>query len=69
MILSDSLLRVMTCLLALAVSGCVTPPPKPHPGETEDERASREVFRENWIRPSVSQEDVDFYYRPFWHNK
>ncbi len=34
--------------------------------ETQDERANREVFRENWLLPSVSNEDKDFFYRPFW---
>ena len=34
--------------------------------ETQDERASREVFRSNWLLASVSQEDKDFFYRPFW---
>ena len=34
--------------------------------ETDDERATREVFRENWLLPSVSNEDKDFFYRPFW---
>ena len=34
--------------------------------ETQDERASREVFRSNWLLPSVSNEDKDFFYRPFW---
>lgn len=62
-------LRMLTFLLALVVSGCVTPPRIPPVGETEDERTDREVFHENWIRPSVSQEDVDFFYRPFWRNK
>ena len=34
--------------------------------ETQDERATREVFRENWLLPSVSNEDKEFFYRPFW---
>ena len=34
--------------------------------ETDEERATREVFRENWLLPSVSNEDKDFFYRPFW---
>jgi hypothetical protein len=34
--------------------------------ETHDERASREVFRSNWILPSVSEDEKDFFYRPFW---
>ena len=34
--------------------------------ETYDERASREVFRSNWIVPSVSEEDKNFFYRPFF---
>ena len=34
--------------------------------ETQDERATREVFRSNWIFPSVSEDEKDFFYRPFW---
>ena len=34
--------------------------------ETHDERATREVFRSNWLLPSVSDEEKDFFYRPFW---
>lgn len=34
--------------------------------ETEDERTSREVFRSNWLFPSVSEEEKDFYYRSWW---
>ncbi|MEO6738621.1 MAG: hypothetical protein ABIP20_00105 [Chthoniobacteraceae bacterium] len=34
--------------------------------ETQDERANREVFRDNWLLPSVSNEDKEFFYRPFW---
>ena len=56
------------CALALLLTGCVTKSQHgiSRPGETEDQRIDREVFRENWIRPSVSQEDWDFFYRPFW---
>jgi hypothetical protein len=33
--------------------------------ETQEEREHREVFYSNWLRPSVSEEDKDFYYRSF----
>ena len=61
-------MRFTGCAVALLLAGCVTPNRQGirRVGETEDQRIDREVFRENWIRPSVSQEDVDFFYRPFW---
>ncbi len=34
--------------------------------ETDDERATREVFRSNWLLPSVSEDEKEFFYRPFW---
>ncbi len=53
---------------ALVLSGCASKEEiaARRRWETYDERASREVFRSNWLLPSVSQEDKDFFYRPFW---
>jgi len=34
--------------------------------ETDDEREAREVFRSNWLKPSVSDDDKDFFYRSFF---
>ena len=34
--------------------------------ETHDERANREVFRSNWLLPSVSDDEKEFFYRSFW---
>jgi len=54
-------------LLAFFVGGCASKDEiaAQRKWETYDERASREVFRSNWIMPSVSDEDRDFFYRPF----
>lgn len=56
------------CAIAVFLAGCVTQSQHGvnREGETEEQRIDREVFRENWIRPSVTQEDWDFFYRPFW---
>ena len=53
---------------ALAFTGCASKDEiaAKRRWETDDERATREVFRENWLLPSVSNEDKDFFYRPFW---
>ena len=61
-------MKFIACTLTFFLAGCVTKSEHgiSRPGETEDQRVDREVFRENWIRPSVSQEDVDFFYKPFW---
>ena len=54
--------------LALTLGGCATKDEiaAKRRWETPDERATREVFRSNWLLPSVSQEEKDFFYRPFW---
>ncbi len=31
--------------------------------ETDEQRSSREVFRDDWLRPSITQEDYDFFYK------
>lgn len=61
-------MKLALCILALAVPGCVTQPRRgiDRAGETEERRIHREVFYDNWFRPSVSEEDRDFYYRGFW---
>ncbi len=56
------------CLLLTALSGCVT---KPRTGsdltlETDEQRAHRKVFQEDWLRPSVTKEDYDFFYKGFF---
>ena len=62
------LLAISASSLALALGGCASKDEiaARRRWETQDERASREVFRSNWLLPSVSQEDKDFFYRPFW---
>ena len=54
--------------LMLTLAGCATKEEiaAKRRWETDEERATREVFRENWLLPSVSNEDKDFFYRPFW---
>ena len=54
--------------LILTFSGCVSKDERAarRRWETDDERATREVFRSNWLLPSVSNEEKDFFYRPFW---
>ena len=54
--------------LALALGGCASKDEiaAKRRWETDEERATREVFRSNWLLPSVSNEDKEFFYRPFW---
>ena len=54
--------------LALAFGGCASKDEiaAKRRWETDEERATREVFRSNWLLPSVSNEDKEFFYRPFW---
>jgi hypothetical protein len=55
------------CTLVLTFAGCASKEERAaqQRWETEDERAARHVFRSGWIRPSVTEEDKDFYYRSF----
>lgn len=66
----SSLLNTVISSLALTLlfSGCASKEEiaARRRWETHDERASREVFRSNWILPSVSEDEKDFFYRPFW---
>ncbi len=34
--------------------------------ETQDERTTREVFQSNWLFPSVSEDEKEFFYRSWW---
>jgi hypothetical protein len=34
--------------------------------ETRDQRANREVFYDNWLHPSVTEDEKEFFYRSFW---
>ena len=62
------LLAISASSLALAFGACASKDEiaARRRWETQDERANREVFRSNWLLPSISQEDKDFFYRPFW---
>jgi len=64
------LVAISASLLAFAFAGCATKEEiaAQRRWETYDERASREVFRSNWIFPSVSKEDKDFFYRSWLRN-
>ncbi len=64
------LLPFFSLALALAMGGCASKDEvaAQRRWETYDERADREVFRSNWLKPSVSEEDKSFFYRPFFKN-
>jgi hypothetical protein len=61
---------ILASSLALVLGGCATKEEiaAKRRWETEDERATREVFRSNWILPSVSEDEKDFYYRSWLRN-
>lgn len=58
-------IRLAVCLVFLPFAGCVTKPTASSDItlETDEERASRKVFKNDWLRPSISQEDYDFFYK------
>lgn len=62
------LFRATACTAILCAAGCVTPP-KPTTdilSETDEDRAHRKVFKDDWLRPSVTKEDYDFFYKGFF---
>jgi hypothetical protein len=66
------LFRVCVCLAVAGVAGCVTPPSADSDilAETDDQRSTRRVFKDDWLRPSVTKEDYDFFYKNFfWGGK
>jgi len=63
-------LNLSGSLVIVAFSGCVdqTQQALIRATETEDESISREVYYDHWLKPPVSEEDKDFYYRSFLKN-
>ena len=61
------LLTIAVSSVALSCGGCASKEERiaKRRWETDDDRAEREVFRSNWLLPSVSQDEKDFYYRSF----
>ena len=60
--------RLFFCLLLSAMPGCVTKPPA-HSDltlETEEQKSHTRVFVDDWLRPSVTKEDYDFFYKNFF---
>ena len=67
-----SLLTALTSLLLMfAFGGCASKEERAakRRWETQDERADREVFRSNWLLPSVSDDEKEFFYRSFWKRR
>jgi len=64
------LVAISASLLALTLGGCATKEERiaKRRWESQDERSSREVFRSDWLIPSVSKEDKDFFYRSWLRN-
>lgn len=58
-------------VFAIAFGGCASEEEiaARRKNESHDERAEREVFYDNWLRPSVTEDEKDFYYRSFWKKK
>ena len=62
-------MKLIPCAVMLCLAGCVTKPREARPGETDDQRIHREVFYTDWVRPSVTQEDREFFYEPLWKTR
>ena len=65
-------IRLALCLIFLSLAGCVTKPMASSDItlETDEERATRKVYKNDWLRPSISQEDYDFFYKGlFWSGR
>ena len=68
--LARLLLAIFASSLALTLGGCATKEERAakRRWETEDERTTREVFRSDWLLPSVSADEKDFFYRSWLRN-
>ena len=64
------LLAVSASLLAALCGGCVSKAEiaERRRYETDEQRSSREVFRSDWLIPSVSADEKDFFYRSWLRN-
>ncbi len=68
---SPRLLLAMSMLsLAFAFGGCASKEERlaRRRWETQDERTTREVFKKDWLVPSVSNEERDFFYGSWLRN-
>ncbi|MEO6785658.1 MAG: hypothetical protein ABI318_05945 [Chthoniobacteraceae bacterium] len=68
---SPRLLSAIASLsFALVLGGCASREEREarRKWETHEDRTTREVFRSNWLVPSVSEEDKNFFYRSFTRN-
>lgn len=54
--------------MATALAGCVTRPSADGDilSETDEQRSTRRIFKDDWLRPSITQEDYDFFYKNFF---
>ena len=59
------LLAISVFSLASALGGCASKDERiaRRRWETQDERTTREVFKKDWLLPSVSEDERDFFYR------
>ena len=64
------LLAISVSSFAFAFGGCASKDERAakRRWETQDERTTREVFRSNWLLPSVSEDERNFFYRSFLRN-
>jgi hypothetical protein len=62
------LLALAAMSLAFPLGGCASKEEiaAQRKWESYDQRADREVFRTGWIRPHISEDEKDFFYRPFF---
>jgi hypothetical protein len=68
---SPRLLPAISMLsLAFAFGGCASKEERMarRRWETQDERTTREVFKKDWLLPSVSADEKDFFYRSWLRN-
>jgi hypothetical protein len=64
------LLPIASFTLTLMLGGCASKEERmaQRKWETQDERTTREVFKKDWLLPSVSEDEKDFFYRTWLRN-
>jgi hypothetical protein len=62
---SRHIFRAALCAVFLPFSGCVTKDrlTSDLTFETDEQSSDRRIFKDDWIRPSVTKEDYDFFYK------
>jgi hypothetical protein len=65
----DYIMKYVFGILALSMLGCASQSGiQESDYQTQERRIEHNVFYSNWLRPAVSEDDKEFFYRSFLKN-